>query len=343
MRTRRAPGGRKTGILLVSVSVFLLFLLAYGVWAGAVKIPPGRILAILLGNDSASPFAKIVLGIRLPRLAMALLAGMMLSGAGTISQAVFRNPLADPYIIGISSGAVAGAALAFILKLPDIWYGLFAFISSMGSAFLIFSLSAKKGGADTASLLIIGVAISAFLGALTSFMMYMAGQDAYRVMVWTMGYLGSASWLRVALLAGPLVLGLLYFFYRRHDVDALLLGDEEAHSLGINVGNFKRQLLIIVSLMAAFSTAFTGMIGFVGLIVPHAVRLCIGNSHGRLLPLAAYTGGVFLLLADTLARSLLAPVEVPIGVVTAFFGAPFFLFLAAGGRRAAGREPWGSK
>jgi iron complex transport system permease protein len=323
---------------VVSVSVFLILLLVYGVWAGTVRIPPGQILRTLLGNDPESPAAKIILGIRLPRLAMALLAGMMLSGAGTISQAVFRNPLADPYIIGISSGAVAGAALAFILNLPDIWYGVFAFITSMGSAFLIFSLSARKGGADTASLLIIGVAISAFLGALTSFMMYMAGQDAYRVMVWTMGYLGSASWFRVALLSGPLVLGLLYFFYRRHDVDALLLGDEEAHSLGLNVGGFKRQLLIIVSLMAAFSTAFTGMIGFVGLIVPHAVRLCIGNNHSRLLPLAAYTGGVFLLLADTLARSVLAPVEVPIGVVTAFFGAPFFLFLAAGGGRAVSKR-----
>jgi iron complex transport system permease protein len=329
----RPVGSRKAGVLAAAVSVSLALLLIYGLWAGTVKIPPGQILSILLGHDSDSAAAKIVLGIRLPRLVMALLAGMMLSGAGTISQAVFRNPLADPYIIGISSGAVAGAALAFILNLPDIWYGLFAFLTSMGSAFLIFSLSAKKGGADTASLLIIGVAISAFLGALTSFMMYLAGQDAYRVMIWTMGYLGSASWLRVGLLCGPLVLGLLYFFYRRHDVDALLLGDEEAHSLGLRVGRFKRQLLIIVSLMAAFSTAFTGMIGFVGLIVPHAVRLCIGNSHGRLLPLSAYAGGVFLLLADILARSILAPVEIPIGVVTAFFGAPFFLFLAAGGPR----------
>jgi iron complex transport system permease protein len=328
--------------LAVSVTVFLVLLMVYGLWAGAVKIPPGRIVSVLLGREPDSAPARIVLGIRLPRLVMALLAGMMLSGAGTISQAVFRNPLADPYIIGISSGAVAGAALAFILKLPDIWYGVFAFGSAAGSAFLIFSLSAKKGGADTASLLIIGVAISAFLGALTSFMMYLAGQDAYRVMIWTMGYLGSASWLRVGLLCGPLILGLLYFFYHRHDVDALLLGDEEAHSLGLRVGRFKRQLLIIVSLMAAFSTAFTGMIGFVGLIVPHAVRLCIGNSHGRLLPLSAYAGGVFLLLADTLARTVLAPVEIPIGVVTAFFGAPFFLFLAAGGpgamaKRGAGR------
>jgi iron complex transport system permease protein len=241
---------------------------------------------------------------------------------------VFRNPLADPYIIGISSGAVAGAVLAFVLKLPDIWYGLFAFVTSMGTAFLIFRLSGKRGKADTASLLIIGVAVSAFLGALTSFFMYMAGQDSYRVMVWTMGYLGAASWTRVGLLAIPLVLAMLYFLYYRHDVDALLLGDEEAHSLGIPVGKLKRQLLLVVSLIAAFSVAFTGMIGFVGLIVPHAVRLCVGNKHGRLLPLAAYTGGMFLLFADTLARTLLAPVEIPIGVITAFFGAPFFLFLA---------------
>jgi iron complex transport system permease protein len=172
------------------------------------------------------------------------------------------------------------------------------------------------------------VAISAFLGALTSFFMYMAGQDSYRVMVWTMGYLGAASWPRVGLLVIPLALSMLYFIYRRHDVDALLLGDEEAHSLGIAVGALKRQLLVVVSLIAAFSVAFTGMIGFVGLIVPHAVRLCIGSSHGRLLPLAAYAGGMFLLLADTLARTLLSPVEIPIGVITAFFGAPFFLFLA---------------
>jgi iron complex transport system permease protein len=279
-----------------------------------------------MDRDSAA--AKIVTGIRLPRIMMAILVGMMLAAAGTISQAVFRNPLADPYIIGISSGAVAGAALAFVLKLPDIWYGLFAFITSMGTAFLIFRLSRKRGKSDTAALLIIGVAVSAFLGALTSFFMYMAGQDSYRVMVWTMGYLGSASWARVGLLVIPLLLAMLYFLYYRHDVDALLLGDEEAHSLGIPVGRLKRQLLLVVSLIAAFSVAFTGMIGFVGLIVPHAVRLCIGNKHGRLLPLAAYTGGMFLLFADTLARTLLSPIEIPIGVITAFFGAPFFLFLA---------------
>jgi iron complex transport system permease protein len=303
-------------------------LFLFGLFSGSVAIPPGDILAILAGKDRESAAAEIITGIRLPRLVMSLLVGMMLATAGTVSQAVFRNPLADPYIIGISSGAVAGAAMAFIFKLPDIWYGLFAFCGALGTALLVFRLSGRGGKADTAALLIMGVAISAFLGAFTSFLMYMAGQDAYRVMVWTMGYLGAATWFRTGLLAIPLAAGLLYFFYHRHEVDALLLGDEEAHSLGIPVGTLKRRLLLAVSLIAAFSVAFTGMIGFVGLIVPHGVRLCIGNNHGRLLPLAAYTGGVFLLFADTLARTILAPVEIPIGVVTAFFGAPFFLFLA---------------
>jgi iron complex transport system permease protein len=322
--------------LIAAVSVLLALLFLFGLFFGTVKIPLSEIGAILAGRENDSAAAEIVRGIRLPRIMMAILVGMMLSTAGTISQAVFRNPLADPYIIGISSGAVAGAALAFILNLPDLLYGLFAFVTAMGTSFLIFRLSGKRGKTDTAALLIIGVAVSAFLGALTSFFMYIAGQDSYRVIVWTMGYLGSASWIRVGLLVIPLAAAMLYFLYHRHDVDALLLGDEEAHSLGIPVGRLKRQLLLVVSLIAAFSVAFSGMIGFVGLIVPHAVRLFAGNRHGRLLPLAAYSGGMFLLFADTLARTLISPVEIPIGVITAFFGAPFFLFLAVTGGKGRG-------
>jgi iron complex transport system permease protein len=264
---------------------------------------------------------------------MAFLTGMMLSVGGTISQAVFRNPLADPYIIGISSGAVAGAILAFMLKLPDFYYGFFSFFSASGAAFLIFRLSLRRGRTDTSLLLIIGVAVSAFLSALNSFAMYVAGQDSYRIVIWTMGYLGSASWRRIVLLTVPFVLGMCHFLYHRHDIDALLLDDEEAHSLGIEVGRLKRGLLLTVSLMAAFSVAFTGMIGFVGLIVPHTMRVLVGNNHSRLIPLAAYAGGVFLLFADILARTVIPPVEIPIGAVTAVFGSPFFLFLAIRGRK----------
>jgi iron complex transport system permease protein len=327
---------RRTALMAAAVSLLLAGSVVFSLCSGSVKIGPGKIGAILTGRDRDSAAARIVTAVRLPRIVMALLVGMMLSTAGTVSQAVFRNPLADPYIIGISSGAVAGAVLAFILKLPDIFYGAFAFFGATGTAFLIFRLSRRRGKTDTASLLIIGMAVSAFLGALTSFAMYTAGQDSWRIMVWTMGYLGAASWSRVVLLIVPLLAAFAWFYYCRHDVDALLLGDEETHSLGIPEGVLKRRLLMTVSLIAAFSTAFTGMIGFVGLIVPHGVRLCVGNNHGRLLPLAAYAGGVFLLFADTLARMLLSPMEIPIGVVTAFFGAPFFLYLAV--RGASGRR-----
>jgi iron complex transport system permease protein len=326
----------RTLVMAAAVSLLLAGCIAFSLCSGSVKIAPGTIGAILLGRDRDSAAARIITGVRLPRIVMAVLVGMMLSTAGTVSQAVFRNPLADPYIIGVSAGAVAGAVLAFILKLPDLFYGIFAFFGAAGTAFLIFRLSRRRGKTGTASLLVTGMALSAFLGALSSFAMYTAGQDSYRVMVWTMGYLGSASWSRAALLSIPLLAALAWFYYHRHDIDALLLGDEETHSLGVPVGVLKRRLLLAISLIAAFSTAFTGMIGFVGLIVPHGVRLCVGNSHGRLLPLAAYSGGVFLLFADTLARLLLAPMEIPIGVVTAFFGAPFFLYLAV--RGASGKR-----
>jgi iron complex transport system permease protein len=329
---------RKGTIAGFAVTALLIFLFIFALFSGSVDIPPGTIIRILLGRERGGPLARIIWELRLPRIVMALLAGMMLSAGGTISQAVFRNPLADPYIIGISSGAVAGAVFAFMLKLPDFYYGFFSFFSASGAAFLIFRLSFRRGRTDTSLLLIIGVAVSAFLSALTSFCMYVAGQDSYRIVVWTMGYLGSASWKRIALLAVPFALGICYFLYHRHDVDALLLDDEEAHSLGVDVGRLKRGLLLAVSLMAAFSVAFTGMIGFVGLIVPHTMRVLVGNSHSRLIPLAAYAGGVFLLFADILARTFIAPVEIPIGVVTAIFGSPFFLFLAVRGRKGGTLE-----
>ena len=319
---------KRSAPIVFWLAIALTVLLFVGLTSGSVSVSIRDILSMVGGSTGSDAARTIVLGIRLPRLIMALLVGAMLSLSGTVSQAVFRNPLADPYIIGISAGAVAGAVLAFFLGLPDAFFGIFAFITAFGTAILIFTIAGQRGRSNTAMLLIVGIAVSSFLGALSSFAMYWAGEDSYRIVVWTMGYLGSATWTRVALLVLPLIASLTYFLYLRNDVDALLLGDEEAHSLGIDVANLKRQLLLVVSLIVSFSVAFCGMIGFVGLIIPHTVRLLIGSSHGRLLPISAFSGAVFLLFADTLARNLLAPTEIPIGVVTAFFGAPFFLFLA---------------
>lgn len=326
---------RATIAVLVLASLLIL-LAATGIAAGSVNISVAHLLRILTGQADQLPrhLSTIILQIRLPRIVLAILIGMMLSSSGSVVQAVFHNPLADPYIIGISASAVAGAVLAFLLDLPDYLYGVFAFVVSLAATFLIFRLSMRRGSARVTTLLIIGVAVSSFLGAFTSFAMYAVGEDSYRIIVWTMGYLGSASWLRVSILVGPLLLSLIFFYVHRHDLDALMLGDEEAHALGVNVARLKKMLLLVAALIVSFSVAFSGLIGFVGLIVPHTMRLLIGHSNTRLLGVSTLAGGVFLLFADTLARTLLAPVEIPIGAVTAVFGAPFFIYLAARSKRA---------
>lgn len=254
---------------------------------------------------------------------------MLLASSGTVVQTVFRNPLADPYIIGISASATFGAVIAFMLELPDIMYGISGFITSVAVILLIFRLSSRKNGTDITSLLIIGIAISSFLGAFTSFSMYLIGQDSFKIVAWMMGYIGTSSWLRVSILTIPLIISVAYFYLKRYDLDLLLSGDEEAHSLGLDVGKLKRNILIISSLIVGFSVAFTGMIGFVGLIAPHTIRLITkSSSNVKLIPLATLGGGLFLLICDTIGRTILSPVEIPIGIVTAFFGAPFFLYLA---------------
>lgn len=329
---KSAKPGRfqRRALLVPALWVLLVVFAIVGVCVGSVPIPLETLGRTLIGQTETIPeyVSMIVLRIRLPRVVMAVLIGMMLASSGTVVQAVFHNPLADPYIIGISASAVAGAVLAFILELPDYVYGVFAFGASVVTTFVIFRLSMRHGRSRISTLLIIGVAVSSFLGAFTSFALYAIGEDSFKIIVWTMGYLGSASWAKVGILAVPLGGALIYFFFHRHDLDALMLGDEEAHALGVNVTRLKKQLLLISALVVAFSVAFSGLIGFVGLIVPHTMRLLVGHSNTRLVGLAALAGGVFLLFADNLARNILSPVEIPIGAVTAFFGAPFFIYLA---------------
>ncbi|MGL5232142.1 MAG: FecCD family ABC transporter permease, partial [Fusobacteriaceae bacterium] len=208
------------------------------------------------------------------------------------------------------------------------YYGILAFVSCLLSTFVIFRLSNKKGKVDITTLLIVGIAVSSFIGAFTSFAMYLIGEESFRITMWLMGYLGGATWTKVSILIVPLIISLVYFYLQRNKLDALLSGDEEAHSLGINVQKIKVEALTVAALVVAFSVAFSGMIGFVGLIIPHSIRFIVGPSNSRLLPNAVLAGGLFLLICDTIGRMVLAPVEVPIGVITAFFGAPFFLYLA---------------
>lgn len=309
--------------LILLCGIVVMALISTGM--GSIQVPVGQII-----NPSTAPdyVRTIIFDIRLPRILMALLIGMMLASSGVVVQTVFQNPLADPYIIGIAASATFGAVLAFIFKMPDIMYGISAFISCLASTFIIFNLSNRGGKVNVTTLLIIGIAVSSFIGAMTSFAMYLIGEDSFKITMWLMGYLGNATWRKVGILLLPLILSLVFFFMNRSQLDALLSGDEEAHSLGIDVHKLKVRVLSVASLVVAFSVAFSGMIGFVGLIIPHSIRMITGPSNSRLLPNAALAGGFFLLICDTMGRMVLAPVEVPIGVVTAFFGAPFFLYLA---------------
>ena len=258
---------------------------------------------------------------------------MMLASSGAVVQTVFQNPLADPYIIGIAASATFGAVIAFVLNLPDFMYGVLAFITCLASTLLIFKMAKKGNKVNVATLLIVGIAVSSFLGAFTSFAMYLIGEDSFKITMWMMGYLGNATWKRVIFILIPLVLSLIYFYSKRHELDALLSGDEEAHSLGVDVNRLKVRTLTVSALIVAFSVAFSGMIGFVGLIVPHTIRMIVGPSNTKMLPSTILAGGFFLLICDTFGRIVLAPVEIPIGVITAFFGAPFFLYLALKNKR----------
>lgn len=305
--------------------------------AGILSIPLGSVpipLEYIFNPEKAPEYIKIIIfNLRLPRIMMSILVGMMLSSSGVVVQTVFQNPLADPYIIGIAASATFGAVIAFVFDMPDYMYGVIAFFTCLASTLLIFKMAKKGNKVNVATLLIVGIAVSSFLGAFTSFAMYMIGEDSFKITMWMMGYLGNATWSRVAFLAVPLVFSVSYFYSKRNQLDALLSGDEEAHSLGIDVNKLKVKTLTVAALVVAFSVAFSGMIGFVGLIVPHTMRMLLGPSNSKLLPSTILAGGFFLLICDTFGRLVLAPTEVPIGVITAFFGAPFFLYLALRNKR----------
>ncbi|WP_049899614.1 vitamin B12 ABC transporter permease BtuC [Halococcus agarilyticus] len=272
--------------------------------------------------------ATIVLGLRLPRIALAAVVGFALASAGTVMQGFFRNPMADPSIIGVSTGAAVGAVATIVFPLA-VPFGLglhgAAFVGALVAAFSVYAIATENGRTPVATLLLAGVAIQTFLGAVISYMTINAGWSIRRVVFWLSGNLTNSTWGNVVTTL-PLALvafGILLAYAR--DLNVLLLGEADAHALGIEVERTKRVLLAVSSVLTAAAVAVAGVIGFVGLIVPHVMRLLVGPDHRILLPTSALAGGGFLVAADTLARSGAA--ELPVGIVTAAVGAPFFLYL----------------
>ena len=325
---------------VVLLAIALLASLATSVALGSVSIPPGSLFRALTFREDASPVHVAVLwDLRLPRAVLTALVGAALASAGVAFQALFRYALADPFVVGASSGAALGATLALTLGFSAGWAGLgplplAAFCGAIAAVLCALALAETGSSSSMASLLLAGTALSTMLSAIVSFLLLWANQPWFQAFNWLLGSFSGRDWSYVRM-AGPYLAvcyGVLQLMSR--PLDALTAGDDVARSLGLSVRPVRLVIIGAATMAASVAVAFSGIIGFVGLIAPHIARLLFGASHRILLPTSALLGAILLVWADLAARTLLAPVEVPIGIVTAFLGGPFFLYLlkARGGR-----------
>jgi len=322
---------------LVPLGLLLILLIVVATALGSVSVPLGDTLAVIgknLGLGGAGADQKgnaIIFLVRLPRVLGAVVIGAALAVGGTVMQGMLRNPMADPGVIGVSSGAGFGAVTAIALGLTtqSLWFlPLFASVGSLAAATVIFLLAIRGGRLGVFTLVLAGMAVSTLFGAGTSLVLSFASRDSIAQFIfWSMGNLYSIRWESLALVAGPIGAGLFVLLWYARDLNVLLLGEEEAQAVGVNVFRTRVLLLTVVSVTTASAVCISGPIGFVGLIVPHVLRLLIGPDHRLLLPAAALGGASFLVACDLAARLLVRGQEVNVGILTSLLGAPFFLFL----------------
>ena len=273
--------------------------------------------------------SPIFWNLRMPRIVLSALVGAALSVCGAAYQSVFRNPLTDPYVLGISSGASLGAAIAILLGLEAylLGVGACALVSGLLTILVIYRIASIGNRMHTTTLLLTGVCITFLMSALISFLMVLRQDKMDSIIFWTMGSFASASWTDVAIVAPVVTIGIGVVLYHCRDLNLLLAGSETAKSLGVEVERVKKVLLLATTLMVAFCVSTCGVIGFVGLVVPHCIRLVSGPDNRRIVPYAIVVGALFLLMCDTMARTLLMPAELPVGSLTALVGAPLFIYL----------------
>ena len=341
----RPAGWVVIGLLVVLLAVAVLFGAAFG----AVQLRPDDLLRMTLNHLVGTQFAQtwrpqdeaIFFSIRLPRVAGAALVGGALASAGVLFQGLLRNPLADPYALGVSGGAALGGALGFLLSLSFSFLGfspvpILAFAGAMLAMSLVYGLALSSGRAPIVTLLLAGFAVSAMMGYAVSFLLILNDRlqlNLPRVYSWLLGGISVTQWSQLVVAIVMVGVGLVGGWLLRHSLDALSLGEESAQHLGVAVESDKRLVILLGSILTGAAVALGGLIGFVGLFAPHVTRLLVGPRHGLLLPAAALLGAAFLVLADLLARAMLPPTEIPVGILTAFVGGPFFLWLLRRERR----------
>ena len=324
----------------------LMTLLPLAALLGLVIGPVNLSIADLVNavtTNASTQSEMIIYGIRLPRVLLGIFVGGTLACCGAVLQGLFRNPLADPTLIGVSAGASAGASCAIVLGASFIHLGpmfgfsivaIAAFLGGLLTALVVYRLANNSEGTSVATMLLAGIAISALAGAINSLFSFFSDDESLRrISLWQMGNLDSATWSQVSLMGGVLALLLVVFPRDSKGLNAMLLGESEARHLGIDVEKMKRRLIVFTALGIGVSVAVAGMVAFVGLVVPHIVRLLIGPNHRFLIPAATVLGAILLIVADTIARVIVAPAELPAGVITALLGAPFFVSLLIQQRR----------
>jgi len=334
------PGRRNDTRSLLALSAARVDVTALATSLGRVRVPLLPTLGILVDRlpfvDIAptwpNAIATVVLEIRLPRVILAGLVGAALATAGATYQGLFRNPLADPYLIGVAQGASLGAVVGFLV--PASWYifgfgliPLLAFVGALLATFAVYMLARVGKTLPVTTLILAGVALSALLGSIVSYLIITSGEVMHGIIFWLMGSFSLSRWSEVGVVLPYIAVGTAVIMVYARLLNVIQLDEEQAQQLGVNVERLKLVLLAAATLITAASVAFVGTIGFVGIIIPHAVRIIWGADYRFLLPLSILTGAIFMILADLAARTLLSPTEIPIGVITAICGAPFFLYL----------------
>jgi iron complex transport system permease protein len=333
--------GRQTRIYsLIGLAIALVVIIAVATAVGSVKIPLPTTVQILIDRlpfisiDQTWPdsLATIIVDIRLPRIILAGLVGAALAVAGATYQGLFRNPLADPYLIGVAQGAALGASIGFLL--PIAWnlssFGIipvFAFIGAIVATIIVYLLARVGKALPVTTLILAGVALSALLQSIVSYLVISSNEKMHGILFWLMGSFSMSQWSEVEVVLPYVAAGVAIIIIFARLLNVMQLDEEQAQQLGVNVERYKIILLAAATLITAASVSFVGTIGFVGIIIPHAVRLIWGADHRFLLPFSVLVGAIFMVLADLISRTVLAPTEIPIGVITAICGAPFFLYL----------------
>lgn len=327
------------------IVILLFFILAitiiFSVGIGPMQISPSNVLRILTKNvpligelvtgEIPSIESEVVLNVRLPRVFAAAFVGVALACSGAVLQGLLRNPMADPYVLGISAGASLGASLAIAFGISFLGFlysvPLMAFIGALGTILLVYAISKHSGGVSILTMLLIGVAINSFFSAIVALVKITASEALHGIVFWILGSLQVSGWNYIIVVSPLILIGTSVIYFYGRDLNIISIGETQAQNLGVDIEGVKKKMLICASLITAAAVSISGIIGFIGLIVPHITRILVGPDHRILIPSSALAGAVILILCDTLARTIMSPAEIPVGIITALLGCPFFIYL----------------